>query len=557
MNITFEKFYRQLVRTGYVTGVAMIIGSLAHAKIAMSFGQFILAAAFLLERVELRKGAEFFSSKPVALRILMAVPVALMLVFQSMIQGFRAFFANKPAMIFASVLLLHVAGLLFTTDFTYALKDLRTKLPLFLLTLFLSTSGAFGKRQLYWLFALFVASVLVRTLINSWNLLYTDYVDIREASRNISHIIVSLLTSYSIFILAFFLFRKRVAHPAVRALCGLLIVWFLVFLVISRSDTGMVVTLVTLFILGLVFLFRGKNRRLKILLPALMGVALVVLSVYLAGVWRDYHRVNPVDFSRLDSLTSRGNPYIHNRESRQTENGNYVYIYIQWDEMREAWNRRSAIPFDSNDLKGQKILNTLTRFLASRGYRKDADAVGKLSDEEVRAVEKGIANVVYLQKFSLRASIYELIWGWEDYRKTGDPTGFSLMQRFEFWKASRGLIRDHWLTGVGTGDMNIAFHDQYEKMHSKLAPSQRWRSHNQFLSIAVGFGIFGLAWFLFALLYPPIRLHKFSDYFFLTFFIISLLAMLPEDLIESQAGVTFFAFFYALHLFGRKETEEV
>jgi hypothetical protein len=223
--------------------------------------------------------------------------------------------------------------------------------------------------------------------------------------------------------------------------------------------------------------------------------------------------------------------------------------------MREAWNRRSRISYDTLDMKNQQIHHTLVRFLASKGYRKDAGGVNKLTHKEIEAIEKGIANVVFMNGFSIRGSIYELIWGYEEYEKTGDPTGSSLMQRVEFWKASMGLIRDNWLTGVGTGDMNIAFDKQYQKMHTKLALSERWRSHNQFLSIFVGFGIFGFLWFLFAILYPPLVLKKFDDFFFLTFFIIAIISMLPEDTIESQSGVTFFAFFFALFLFGRKEAD--
>jgi O-antigen ligase len=129
------------------------------------------------------------------------------------------------------------------------------------------------------------------------------------------------------------------------------------------------------------------------------------------------------------------------------------------------------------------------------------------------------------------------------------------MQRFEFWKASICIIHDNWLTGVGTGDMNEAFQQQYVKSGTKLAPDQRWRSHNQFLSIFIGFGIFGLLWFLFSIFYPPVLLGKFNDYFFLIFIIIAMLSMIPEDTIESQAGVTFFAFFYSFLIFGRKEDD--
>ena len=181
----------------------------------------------------------------------------------------------------------------------------------------------------------------------------------------------------------------------------------------------------------------------------------------------------------------------------------------------------------------------------------------KLTDEEVHEIEKGTANMVFSQTFSIRGRIYELLWGYDEYRKSGDPTGSSVMQRLEFWKASWGLIQQNWLTGVGTGDMNEAFQQQYTRMHTKLAPDQRWRSHNQFLSIFVGFGIFGLLWFLFSVFYPPIVLGKFSDYFFLIFIIIAIISMIPEDTIESQAGVTFFAFFYTFLLFGRKEDDPI
>jgi hypothetical protein len=280
-------------------------------------------------------------------------------------------------------------------------------------------------------------------------------------------------------------------------------------------------------------------------------------AIYISRIVKDYYKVIPVDFSKLEKVSSRGNPYQHNVLSRQTENGNYLFIYIQPEELRAEWNKRSSIPFDGRDKKNQLIINTLVRYLASKGLRKDADGMNDLSDNDIRAIEKGTANVVFTWKFSIRGQVHELLWGLDEYRRSGDPTGSSLMQRLEFWKASGGIIKDHWLTGVGTGDMNEAFREQYEKMNSRLAPEQRWRSHNQFLSVFVGFGIFGLLWFLFAILFHPIALGRFRDYFFLVFFIIAMLSMIPEDTIESQLGVTFFALFYSFFLFARKEEDRI
>ena len=144
-----------------------------------------------------------------------------------------------------------------------------------------------------------------------------------------------------------------------------------------------------------------------------------------------------------------------------------------------------------------------------------------------------------------------MIWGLRQYQSSKDPSGKSFLQRIEFWRASLGIIEDNWITGVGTGDLNEAFNDQYREMNSPLPEFFRWRSHNQYMAIFIAFGILGLAWFLFTIIYPPVKLGMFNDYFYLVFFVIISLSMLTEDTIETQAGATIYAFFTSLLLFGR------
>jgi O-antigen ligase len=126
------------------------------------------------------------------------------------------------------------------------------------------------------------------------------------------------------------------------------------------------------------------------------------------------------------------------------------------------------------------------------------------------------------------------------------------MQRLEFWKASRSIIKRNLLTGVGTGDLEQAFQEEYTRSGSLLDKEFRWRSHNQFLAIFATFGIIGIIWFLFSLIFPALRLGKFHDYYYLSFFIILMLSMFTEDTLETQAGVTVFAFFNSLYLFAKK-----
>jgi len=534
-----------------------MLSFVAQSKIMMSISQFWLAGTFAMERFNTKRWLEFLRTNPLWKCIILVFPYSVSLFFISIYKGLGTFIRNRPAMIFSSILLLHFAGLFFTTDFDYAAKDIRTKLPLFLLPLFISTSSAFNRRYFYGFLLLYAASVLVRTVINTFILTGGHFVDIRQISRPISHLIVALHVSMVIFILGYFLMRKVTFPVVLKFLFGLCLAWFLFYLILVRSSTGIVITGLTILILSLVFIFRSPNFKLKISLTAFIFIFFGSTGIYIGRIIHDYYKVNPVDFSKLDQVSARGNRYFHDTASRETENGNLLYIYIQVDEMKEAWEKRSSVPYNGHDKRNQEITNTLTRFLTSKGFRKDAAGVNKLSDKEIRAIEKGVTDVVFTQRLSIRGPVYDLLAGYGRYKASGDPTGSSLMQRIEFWKSSLGLIREHWLTGVGTGDMNEAFQAEYVKMNSKLAPDQRWRSHNQFLSIFVGFGIFGLLWFLFAILYPPIVLGKFRDYFFLVFFIIAMLSMMPEDTIESQAGVTFFALFYSLFLFARKEEDNI
>jgi uncharacterized membrane protein len=552
-----DTFYKQFIRANYLFGLAVMIIFIPHSKIMISLAQFWLAGTFAMDRYNTRRWLGFFSETPLWKSIAGALPLSVYLLLVSILKGFRAFLKNRPAVIFSSILLMHLIGVVVTTDFNYALKDMRTKLPLLLLPLFIATTPALNKRYFYGFMLLFAATVLVRTLINSWNLFGDHYIDIRQISKSISHVLVALNITLALFTLGYFIVKKRTFPTGWKIVFGVVSGWMLTYLVLARSSTGLIITCVTLLILVIIMLVRSRKMWLKVSLFAFLLFSIAFSGIYIYHVVKDYYRVNPVDFSKLEKMSPQGHPYLHNLTDRTTENGNYLYLYIQFDELREAWSRRSPLPFDSLDKKNQLVANTLIRYLASKGLRKDAGGMRQLTDSDIRAIEKGTANVVFTWKLSVRGQIYETLWGLEEYRKTGDPTGSSLMQRLEFWKASGGIIKDNWLIGVGTGDMNESFQQQYEKMKSKLAPENRWRSHNQFLSVFVGFGILGLLWFLVSILYPPLALGKFRDYFFLVFFIIAMLSMIPEDTIESQLGVTFYALFYSLFLFGKKEEDKI
>ncbi len=259
----------------------------------------------------------------------------------------------------------------------------------------------------------------------------------------------------------------------------------------------------------------------------------------------------------LPQVTKKGNPYTNDTTNLEVENGNKVWTAVCEMELQEEWNLRSALPYTGKDLKGNEIKYTLIRFLASKGSNKDAEGVLALTAEEVAAIEKGIPNSEYMGVLNPGARVKKIIWEFENYLRGGNPSGHSVAQRLEYWKAALGILKENLLFGVGTGDAMIAFKEHYERTSSPLSMQWRLRSHNQFLAIGVSLGITGMIVFLFSLFYPVVSGRKYMDYFYVSFFIIVLLSFLTEDTLETQAGATFFAFFNSLLLFAYKKEDRI
>ncbi len=543
----------------YLFGLALMVVALPLSKYLISVTQFYLSGVLIIDNLNREKGIRFIKENSVIQKVLLFIPFGLAMIINAVILIFRKFFrkSNAPALIFVSIYLLHIIGLIFTNDFDYALKDLRVKLPIFILPLIISTSEALDKVKFRRLILIFVAAVIIGTLLCTNILLTKEVIDIRDISIFISHIRFSLMIVLAIFFLVYSIFERSPDKIFNRVIYFIILSWLVAYLFISVSLTGIVVLSITTFILLLYLIMKKKNLLARISTLAVIFIVAIVAIIYLNRIIKDVNKVNHVDLTKLEKVTGKGNNYWHDTTNKQTENGNYVWIYIATNEMRDAWNKRSDFDFDGKDKKSQDLKFTLIRFLTSKGYRKDTIGVSKLTDEEVRLVENGVANSFYHEKPNFHVRLYKTVWAFKMYQVTKNPSGNSVMQRFEYWRTSLKIIKENFWLGVGTGDMNQVFNKQYKKMNSSLEKRFRWRSHNQFMAIFIGFGIFGLIWFLFSFLYPPLKLKMFNDYYYLAFFIIITLSMLFEDTIETQAGVTFYAFFSAFFLFGRKSKAQI
>lgn len=523
--MSWRETTRQYEPAAYFVGLALMAASLTLSPFMMSVSQFLLLAIWL------------FMGDPIKIK-------------------FQRFLHNKIAIVFVSLYLLHIIGLIYTSDFAYALKDLKVKLPLVVFPLILSSTKPLDRRAMGWLMLIYVLSVLAATGISFSHYLQHDYTDIRKISRHISHIRICLNIVLVMGIIGYHLFTRRMPWWE-YVLCILLICWFAYQLYIFESLSGYA-ALLGIIIASVLYLFfrKVKSKGWRVAgVVLLVGIPLLA-TVLLCRAITPMLYVAPVDLSSLDKKTAQGNDYWHDTLLFPVEDGQYVGLYLCQKEMREAWNHRSDLDYDGLTTNGENLEATLVRYMTSKGLRKDAEGVAALDDQDIHNVEQGIANYVNWTHPGIYARLSETLFEYGQYRRSNNPNGGSLSQRLEYTRASLYLIKKHPVFGVGTGDIPQAYQQAYNELQSPLEPQYRHKAHNQYLSITVGFGVVGLALFLFVLLYPYFAYKENRTLLYTLFLVIILISMLPEDTIESQAGVSFYAFFNSLFIFAFKKRDK-
>ena len=541
--MTSQASIRPYLSQAYLLGLLMVAVGLTLSPFLMGMSQFWLVLVWLVDASlpPLKGGQGGFKDK------------------------FSRFCNNKAAVLLVAFFLLHLVGLLYTADFQYAMKDLRVKLPILVMPFVLSSMPPLDRKRFDFVMLVYVLSVFVATLFSFSTYLKHDYEDVREISHFISHIRFCLNIVFCMAIIGYYLVKSRravdpVETPVLKCLnrflqCFLLL-WFVYQIYIFESLSGYVI-FAAVVVVSAVYAFlrwkKGRGWRIAVGVSAL--AVLLVVSVVLKRQIKPLLKVESVDFSTLEQKTAQGNDYWHDTIYNPVEDGKFVGLYYCKKEMQEAWSERSNLPFEGTTTNGENLEATLARYLTSKDLRKDAQGVMALTDEDIRNIEQGVANYNNWKHPGLQARLSSTLFEYNLYRRFNNPNGGSLAQRIEFTRASFHIIGQHPWFGVGTGDVPQAFSQAYDEIQSPLKEEFRFRAHNQYLAIAVAFGLVGLAFFLFVLLFPWLSSRRNHTYLYLVFLCIMFLSMFPEDTLETQAGASLFAFFEAFLLFAAPKTE--
>ena len=459
-------------------------------------------------------------------------------------QRWSAALTKAPSLVFLSFFLLHVVGLLWTTELGWGSDLVRILLPVLSLGAVLAGSERLNAASFRTILVLGAWSAVASTV---FGVVFSraSAEDYRGLSMFISHIRLVLLLCFAIVVLLWDL-RRGPRWAMVGRL--LAIGWSLYFINRLGSIQGFFI----LAVLAAVALWYWLNNMKPMLRWAVRGALVLAPLVLLVVLLREVRVRTALPDAAVLALTPHsagGERYEQDLRNAQQENGTHVWTHIAWKELRRTWARRSAMRFNEKDGRGHTLESTALRYLASRGLTKDSVGVMALTDEDVRAIERGVPNWKEGERSMVQARFDEVLFELQNYRDKGTAGGHSMAMRLEFWRMGWSIAREHWDTGVGTGDTQLAFNEAYERQRTSLAPEWRHRAHNQYLTLWISFGVFGLLWSLLSWWWPAWALGAWRTPLFVAWALIFAISCLTDDTIETQAGATFFGFYYALLVF--------
>ena len=424
---------------------------------------------------------------------------------------YKAYFTNlKNNRFFIAALIfyaLHLIGMLWSDDFVYGLNDIKSKATLVVVPLIIISKPLVLRKSYKILIGLFILTLLMTSVINY--IVYHFYgnefnfTDARDMSLFNSHIRYAIMVVFAIPLL----YDLSLDNKRLRIVFLLVALWFLFYTVSSQVLTG-VICFAAMILAVIIYPLLLHRKYLSLTFLLLSGIFICSL----------------VFFGLKSNITSEGLPTVN------------------VEGVQEAWEERSELSYDGKDQRNQDLKYTLARFLLSKKYPNNPVGVARLSNQEILAIEKGMAHFAEM-KGGIMGRIEGLRY---QLSHMSDPNGHSLLQRFEAWKVGFSIFKKAPYIGVGTGDLKNAFAQEYISSETKLSKKNQIRAHNTFLTSAITFGVFGLLLFLY-LVFTSVRIQiqnkNLSGFIFWTIILVSFFF---EDTLETQTGITMFAFFIAL-----------
>lgn len=434
-------------------------------------------------------------------------------------------FRNAPLLhLFLVLLAVHLLWLTISDNMAAGLDDIRQKLPLFAIPIVVLTSRPLARRHLLWLAFLYLTTVVVVSFVGLGRYIAIDDLPYRKIIPTISHVRFSLHVCFAVCLIVFLTLRLRL-HLTLRlrrtlfVAATLVIAWLLVFLLLIQSYTAFVI-LVILSLCTLFFILRTHTDK-HLLMIAFGGLVALLVSfiVVVSAAVNDYY----------GSYDAHG-PMV--------ESGGLIYANVDEASIAAGWHSLTGGDMADTTANGYSVESTLIRYLNAKGLTKDSAGVCALSDVDIAAVGRGVANPAYLHHFSLRTMTYRMLFEYETARCGGSIRDFSMLERIELWRSALHLFQNHPWIGVGTGDAVEDFHQQLEADQSVLVGTPK-DMHSQYLYFLVAFGLVGSLLLLFFFIRALVLTPSLHTPLSVAYLIILLVSFVSEVTLATLAGCLF------------------
>ncbi len=471
----------------------------------------------------------------------------------------KLIWSDKRIVSIVFVYFLFVIGMIYTSNFSEGLHQLKIKLPLLIIPLGIFSFYPLTQKEFKLLFHGILMGGLISIVVGIlvyFGIITKKSTDVREYSYLISHIRLSTLLVFNIFMCCFVIVNKKYRY--VHFLFYIVyIILSLLSIILLQSITAFITIGGCILVLSIYSITKKTYKKYGI---ALMSFFLILFITTIYLFYTEYNRIHKIEtfeYSQLPKLTPDGGTYVHLRKNGETINGHYVFLYICYPEIKEAWEKRSKIPITGMNRLNWSIYEGLIRYLTSKNKPKNKREIEALSQKEITAIENGSVNFLQLNKFDIRYRINLILWELDYYTKTGDPNYQSLSTRLEIWKVATYKIKQSWLFGYGTGDMKAALSDGYKETQSTLLKKNQLDPHQQYLVTLLCLGVIGLIPFIILIFYPVLQLKN-NHFLFIIVLTITMVSMMDEDVLNSQAGCTQFVLTYVLtYIFSKAKREKI
>ena len=418
---------------------------------------------------------------------------------------------SRAFWLIGGLFLLHLLGLLWTSNLPEGLDDLRMKTSLITVPLIV-----FAKPSESWdlkekILTLLLATICIISLINVFTYFqlfgFREYTDMRQLSLFGSHIRFSLLIAFGIALSLFYFDRTK------RYVFLLLVGYLFYYTLLSQVLSGFVAVLVVFTVYGFYKLRQNNLKWIAWTVFAIVGLVFSATLMYLI---------------------------IPPKKSNLSVNETQLAI---------CWKKVSKFDYSGKDKKNQPVSSTLIRYMHSKELTADSVGFLKLTKEDIVEIERGTADI----HEKTPGFIGKLNEAKFQIHSTTNPNGSTIRQRLEYWKTGIQLIKENFLFGVGSGDIKDEYKKKYIENNTLLLKENRLEAHNTFLTFFITFGVVGFIYLLYFLSTTISKFYKSFDFLGLSFILIITSSFFSEDTLETQMGITIFSFLFSLSML-KKET---